>query len=135
MHTTAFWLRFDPSFFTVGFDGFSTADLQDARHSLGNVLKTVACVLLLSDPRDLAVATLDYDVLLYDNYPGGIGQSDPLFRRSTELTAAALELASACPCQAGCPSCVGPHTEIGARGKEGAILILRKLPKPALPIP
>jgi DEAD/DEAH box helicase domain-containing protein len=129
MHTTAFWLHFSPEFFT-DFTGFSSADIQDALHGLGNVLKTVASVLLLSDPRDLAVAVLDdsvHDVLLYDTYPGGIGQSDPLFRRVTELTRAALELAAACSCQAGCPSCVGPHTEIGHRGKEGAVLILRKL--------
>ena len=46
---------------------------------------------------------------------------------SKELTGAALELASAsCPCEAGCPSCVGPQDEIGLRGKEGAIRILRK---------
>ncbi len=137
MHTTAYWLHFASGFFASGFEGFSTADLQDALHGLGNVLKTVACVLLLSDPRDLAVAVLDDsaqnktvfepDVLLYDNYPGGIGQSEPLFRRSAELTSAALELALACPCESGCPSCVGPHTEVGSRGKEGAVLLLRKL--------
>lgn len=136
MHTTAFWLHFPADFF-ANFEGYSTADLQDALHGLGNVLKTVATVLLLNDPRDLAVAVLDDsartnsvfepDVLLYDNYPGGIGQSDPLFRRSKELIAAALELAGTCPCEAGCPSCVGPHTEVGSRGKEGALRILREL--------
>jgi DEAD/DEAH box helicase domain-containing protein len=136
MHTTAFWLHFAREFFE-DFEGFSTADLQDALRGLGNVLQTVATVLLLSDPRDIAVAVLDDsaemktafepDVVLYDNYPGGIGQSDPLFRRSRELITAALELAASCPCEAGCPSCVGPHHEIGERGKEGAIRILRKL--------
>ena len=136
MHTTAFWLHFANSFFAE-FEGFSMADLQDALHGLGNLLKTVGALLLLSDPRDLAAAVLDDsaekqtafepDVLLYDNYPGGIGQSDPLYRRRDELLQAALELAAACPCEAGCPSCVGPHTEIGRRGKEGALRILRKL--------
>jgi DEAD/DEAH box helicase domain-containing protein len=97
----------------------------------------VGALLLLSDPRDLAAAVLDDsaekktafepDVLLYDNYPGGIGQSDPLFRRKDELLKAALELAMACACEAGCPSCVGPHTEIGRRGKEGAVRVLKKL--------
>ena len=136
MHTTAFWLHFANGFFAE-FEGFSMADLQDALHGLGNLLKTVGALLLLSDPRDLAAAVLDDsaekqtafepDVLLYDNYPGGIGQSDPLYRRRDELLQAALELAAACPCEAGCPSCVGPHTEIGRRGKEGALRILRKL--------
>jgi DEAD/DEAH box helicase domain-containing protein len=136
MHTTAFWLHFASGFFS-SFEGFSTAELQDSLRALGNALQTAGTVLLLSDPRDLAVAVLDDsaekkdafepDVVLYDNYPGGIGQSDPLFRRSEELIAAALDLASSCPCEAGCPSCVGPYTEIGKCGKEGAIRILRQI--------
>ncbi len=136
MHTTAFWLHFPADFF-LDFDGLSRTDLQDALHGLGNVLKTIGSVLLLGDPRDLAVAVLDDsalkktafepDVVLYDNYPGGIGQSEPLYRRREALIKAALDLASGCSCSAGCPSCVGPHTEIGSRGKEGAIRILKKL--------
>ncbi len=136
MHTTAFWLHFATGFFE-DFKGYSTADLQDALRGLANVLQTVSTVLLLSDPRDIAVAVLDDseqmqaafepDVVLYDNYPGGIGQSDPLFRRSKELMGAALNLAAGCPCDSGCPSCVGPLNEIGTRGKEGAIRILREM--------
>ena len=136
MHTTAFSLHFSSEFFG-SFADFSTAELQDALRALGNALQTAGTVLLLSDPRDLAVAVLDDsakkktafepDVVLYDNYPGGIGQSDPLFRRSKELVSAALDLANGCPCEAGCPSCVGPYTEIGKRGKEGAVRILREI--------
>jgi DEAD/DEAH box helicase domain-containing protein len=137
MHTTAFWLHFPTGFFGGDFEAFTTADLQDALHGLGNVLKTVGASLLLSDARDLAAAILDDsamnktefepDVVLYDNYPGGIGQSDPLFRRQGELLQAALDLTGKCGCEAGCPSCVGPHTKVGMRGKEGALRILRKL--------
>ena len=136
MHTTAFWLHFPAAFFS-DFTGFSTADLQDAIRGTGNVLKTIGAVLLLGDPRDLALTVLDEsaaktsafepDLVLYDNYPGGIGQSEPLFRRRAELLKAALELVTNCRCEAGCPSCVGPHNEIGNRGKEGAILALQKL--------
>jgi DEAD/DEAH box helicase domain-containing protein len=135
MHTTAFWLHFATGFFN-DFEGYSTADLQDALRGLGNVLQTVATLLLLSDPRDIGVAVLDDsekmqqafepDVVLFDNYPGGIGQSDPLFQRRRELLAKALELATQCACAHGCPSCVGPHNEIGMRGKEGAIRVLGK---------
>lgn len=136
MHTTAFWLHFGRIFFE-DFDDFSKADLQDALRGTGNILKTMAAVILLTDPRDLAVAVLDDseqmrnlfepDLLLHDTYPGGIGQSDPLFRRRRELMSAALDLTLNCACEAGCPSCVGPHTEIGSRGKEGAIRILQKI--------
>lgn len=134
MHTTAFTLHFTAKFFT-DFGEFTKAELQDSLRGLGNVLQTVATVLLLSDPRDIGIAVLDDsekmkgafepDVILYDNYPGGIGQSEPLFRRRRELLAAALALASECSCLEGCPSCVGPHNEIGRRGKEGAIRLLK----------
>jgi DEAD/DEAH box helicase domain-containing protein len=136
MHTTAFWLHFDSGFF-ADFGGFSTADLQDAVRGLGNVLKTTGTVLLLSDARDLAVSVLDDsahmktafqpDIVLYDNYPGGIGQSDPLFRRQVELLNAARELLKGCACEDGCPSCVGPPNEVGPRGKEGALRVADKL--------
>ena len=47
-------------------------------------------------------------VYLYDNYPGGIGLSEPLWHRQRELLQRARELVAACDCQAGCPACVGP---------------------------
>jgi len=47
-------------------------------------------------------------VYLYDNYPGGIGQSEPLWRRQRELVTGARELVEGCDCRAGCPACVGP---------------------------
>ena len=47
-------------------------------------------------------------VYLYDNYPGGIGLSRPLFERREELVSAASALISGCRCGPGCPACVGP---------------------------
>jgi DEAD/DEAH box helicase domain-containing protein len=47
-------------------------------------------------------------IYLYDNYPGGIGQSEPLWHRQRELVTHARELVQACDCHAGCPACVGP---------------------------
>jgi DEAD/DEAH box helicase domain-containing protein len=46
-------------------------------------------------------------VYLYDNYPGGIGLSEPLYLRSTELLQRARELIPACACAEGCPACIG----------------------------
>ena len=45
---------------------------------------------------------------LYDNYPGGVGLSEPLWQRQAELTKRATDLIDGCRCPAGCPSCVGP---------------------------
>jgi DEAD/DEAH box helicase domain-containing protein len=47
-------------------------------------------------------------VFLYDNYPGGIGLSEPLWRRQAELITRAIDLVASCDCRAGCPACVGP---------------------------
>lgn len=47
-------------------------------------------------------------VYLYDNFPGGVGLSEPLWRRQAELVQRARELVCRCDCVAGCPACVGP---------------------------
>ncbi|QDH68784.1 DEAD/DEAH box helicase [Marilutibacter alkalisoli] len=47
-------------------------------------------------------------VYLYDNFPGGVGLSEPLWTRQAELVQRAIELVEGCDCRAGCPACVGP---------------------------
>jgi DEAD/DEAH box helicase domain-containing protein len=67
------------------------------------------------------------NIFIYDNYPGGIGFSEPLYRLHSRLVAEAKTLIESCPCHDGCPSCVGPVGEVGLRGKEMALAILEKL--------
>jgi DEAD/DEAH box helicase domain-containing protein len=67
------------------------------------------------------------NIYLYDKYPGGVGFSEPLFRLSETLLENTYKLIANCPCPAGCPSCVGPVGEIGEKGKEVALEILRKV--------
>ena len=47
-------------------------------------------------------------IYLYDNYPGGIGLSEPLYRQAAKLVIDARHLIAQCDCMAGCPACVGP---------------------------
>ncbi len=47
-------------------------------------------------------------VFLYDNYPGGVGLSAPLFDQRRAVVADARELVAGCGCSYGCPACVGP---------------------------
>jgi DEAD/DEAH box helicase domain-containing protein len=135
MHTTAFWLHF-PGSFLGQFADLSATECQGGIDGLGNALRTVAALLLMCDPHDLGVArsqevgdavSFEPDLYLYDNYPGGIGQSPPLFRLRDRLLRYAAELIAACRCTAGCPGCVGPAGEIGDRGKEAAARILAAL--------
>ena len=55
-----------------------------------------------------ALGRFEPTLFLYDNYPGGIGLSAPLYDAADTLTRDALDLVSACTCIAGCPACVGP---------------------------
>jgi DEAD/DEAH box helicase domain-containing protein len=67
------------------------------------------------------------NLYLYDAYPGGIGFSEPLFRAHDLLIHKSRELIHACPCDAGCPSCIGPAGDLVPRSKEAALAILDRL--------
>ena len=58
-------------------------------------------------------------VYLYDNFPGGVGLSEPLWTRQEELVQRARELVERCDCRAGCPACVGPVLAVD-EGREDA---------------
>ena len=136
MHTTAFWLHF-PAAFLARLAEYTPAEKQSGVCGLGNALRTVAALLLMCDPHDLGIALSEEDaagpavfepnLYLYDSYAGGIGQSAPLFRLAPRLLSQTGELIAACPCEAGCPSCVGPSGETGERAKEVAARILAEL--------
>ena len=136
MHTTSFWLHF-PAEFLSRFAEFTPSEKQAGIAGLGNALRTVAALLLMCDPRDLGVAlteeiagsltAFEPNLYLYDAYPGGIGQSGPLYRMTSQLLAQTVELLDGCGCDAGCPSCVGPVGEVGERGKQVSRRILAEL--------
>jgi DEAD/DEAH box helicase domain-containing protein len=136
MHTTAFWLHF-PAEFLRTFPKLSAAEIQNSLVAAGNLMKTIAALLLMCDARDISLSLnddaaninviLEPDLILYDNYPGGIGHSQPLFALRDRLLQGALDLVRSCPCNAGCPSCVGPLGEVGESGKQNARRLLDAL--------
>jgi DEAD/DEAH box helicase domain-containing protein len=67
------------------------------------------------------------NIFIYDNYPGGIGLSPALFDLEKVLLNHCLKTINLCPCQEGCPSCVGPAGETGKQAKQVAQDILRGL--------
>ncbi len=129
MHTTAFWLHF-PAVFWQAFPDMTPAQKLNGLTGLGNAMRALGALLLMCDPRDLGVAltediaggapVFEPNLYLYDSYPGGIGQSEPLFRLRDRLLKAAAEMIAACGCEHGCPSCVGAPGETGEGGKDGA---------------
>lgn len=99
---------------------------------LGHILHSLAPLLLMCDPADLGLFA-DFQspfgddrpiVLLHEQIPAGIGFSQALYDRLEELLLSAKDLIKSCPCETGCPSCVGPGGEMGSGGKEETEAIL-----------
>jgi DEAD/DEAH box helicase domain-containing protein len=91
-------------------------------------MKQVAQLLLMCDGHDIGIS-IDTEeqsprIFIYDNYPGGIGFSAPLYRMHDELLTATERLISECPCENGCPGCVGPVGNTGPLAKAAALRIL-----------
>jgi len=57
---------------------------------------------------ETAVARFEPTLFLYDNYPGGVGLSAPLYDAAETLVRDARDLVAGCGCCGGCPACVGP---------------------------
>jgi DEAD/DEAH box helicase domain-containing protein len=75
-------------------------------------------------PMNVMENAYDPTVFIFDAYPGGIGFSDLLFARHDELMLAARSLIGTCPCDHGCPMCVGPSLEVGPSAKAASLAIL-----------
>jgi DEAD/DEAH box helicase domain-containing protein len=154
MHTTAFWITLKRELL-AGLP-FALSDRQSGIFGLLYALESMATLLLMCDRRDLGTAVgerpaspgieadwqefttamndpsqmqefFEPNLYLYDAYPGGIGFSEPLFRVHDLLLRRTRELIAACPCEQGCPSCVGPVGEKSERAKEAALKILEHL--------
>src|SRR5205823_14610529 len=69
-------------------------------------------------------ASSPQQIFVYDNYPGGIGFSAPLYGLHGELLAGTRRLIAECPCENGCPGCVGPVGNTGPLAKVAALRIL-----------
>lgn len=119
MHTTAYWVGFPEE---AEID-MSKNDMQNGLLGLSNIIANAAPVYLMCDPGDIRVVyqvrstfTQKPSLYIYDNYPGGIGFSDKLYELHRELFIAARQMVEQCPCESGCPSCVGPVEEFTGDG-------------------
>jgi len=136
MHTTAYWLTLadDNRELLKHLESESTSfNLSSGLLALSNVLINVVPLYVMCDPKDIRAVsevrspfTGEPTIYIYDNYPGGVGFSEKMFELRRTLLQAAQELIQGCGCEKGCPSCVGPIDEVGIKGKESALLILRE---------
>jgi DEAD/DEAH box helicase domain-containing protein len=150
MHTTAYWLTIPRD--VMAALRYASDDRRDGVIGLAWAMKHVAQLLLMCDGHDIGLSIdggsldgslrtggaavredggmevgLEPNVFIYDNYPGGIGFSQPLYGLHETLVAQTRELIATCPCESGCPSCVGPEGNTGPHAKTVASRILDML--------
>ena len=109
--------------------------VKSGLNGLSFLLHHLAPLFLMCDRHDLGVhadpspdfANNQPTVVLYEQIPAGVGFSQRLFDRHNELISQALRQVSLCPCEDGCPSCVGPGGELGSGGKSETMAILKEL--------
>jgi len=128
-HTSAMWLSFDERA-TAGLD---RDQIATGLAGIAHLLRNIAPVYCLCDARDIGAEPQVRSphsqrpaVFLYDMVPGGVGLSDRLFDVREELIEAALAMVLACPCESGCPACVGPQVEANPSAKRSATLLLER---------
>jgi DEAD/DEAH box helicase domain-containing protein len=142
MHTTSYWLTLPAA--VMGLLPFAADDRRDGVVALAFAIRQVAQLLLMCDGHDIGIsidtgeqidpataggpppvaADRSPRLFIYDNYPGGIGFSQPLFRMHEELIGATRRLIAECGCESGCPGCVGPVGNTGPLAKAVALRIL-----------
>lgn len=150
MHTTSYWMTIPAGLMAAL--PFGLADRRDGVVGLAFAMRNVAPLLLMCDSHDLglsidglavegaarvggvsrgaaseAALSAAPTIFIYDNYPGGIGFSEPLFAMHGDLIAQTRALIDGCPCTSGCPSCVGPEGATGPRAKAVASRLLALL--------
>ena len=147
MHTSSYWLTIASP--VMGALPYGADDRRDGVIGLAFAMRHVAQLLLMCDRHDVGVSidggsldrktrtggvggvpealAPDPDIFIYDNYPGGIGFSRPLFDMHAALLERTRELITGCPCDSGCPSCVGPEGNTGPQAKLVALEILDRL--------
>lgn len=125
LHTNAAWLSFSEQVMNeVG-----KSEVERGLVGLAHVLQHVAPLFVMCDRMDLhvipqrkAIHSGAPTIFLYDRYPGGIGLSEQVYKEMDTILARAEELILSCPCESGCPSCVGAAED---GGKELALTLLR----------
>jgi DEAD/DEAH box helicase domain-containing protein len=146
MHTTSYWLTIPAE--TMVALPFGMSDRRDGVVGLAFAMRNVAPLLLMCDSHDLGLSvdgvamegarrmggstrgatqaelSASPTIFIYDNYPGGIGFSEPLYGMHDELIAKTRELIDGCGCKSGCPSCVGPEGATGPLAKAVASRLL-----------
>ncbi|EIT86644.1 dead/deah box helicase domain-containing protein [Fictibacillus macauensis ZFHKF-1] len=128
LHTNACWLALtnvDPT--------LAEKTLEQLLLGVAHVLQHVVPVHVMCDVRDIHVVSQIKathsglpTIFLYDHYPGGIGLAHDVYKRFDEVLERAAMVIENCPCQDGCPSCIGTEL-LNIEAKKRSVALLKHL--------
>jgi len=125
LHTSAAWIELTETDPQLG-----TNILEQLLLGISNVLRHIVPVHVMCDRSDIHVVSqirAEYTqlptIFIYDHYPGGIGLAEEVYKRFDEIKQAAASLIRQCPCEDGCPSCIGTEIE-GPNAKKMSMQLL-----------
>ena len=109
LHTSSAWISLNSA----------TIDLSEERLDQGiigvaHTLKHIAPLFVMCDAGDIHVVPQvkaahndKPTIFFYDRYPGGIGLSEKIYDGMETIIKEGKRMVSNCPCEHGCPSCIG----------------------------
>ncbi|MBN1561925.1 DEAD/DEAH box helicase [candidate division KSB1 bacterium] len=134
LHTTAFWHSFPDDIHAL--IGVNKDQLGEGLKGLAHLYRNIAPLFIMGDRSDISSLPMVRSpftdratIYIWEQVPGGVGQSKKLYHSFDNIIAAGRELILHCGCQNGCPSCVGPQLEVGEKGKDVALNLLDFLMK------
>lgn len=124
MHTNATWLSFNLP------ENWSEEMLTDALTGASYAIGSFIPLYIQCDRNDLTVVPQVKSVhndkptlFIYDSYPGGIGLSERVYDILVPIIEQTINHVKNCPCQNGCPSCIGAQDSF-SESKQKVIKIL-----------
>lgn len=112
LHTSSTWI-------SIKLQEFETKTLEQLLGGISNLFRNVIPLIVMCDRNDVHVVPQVKAVhhglptiFMYDRYPGGIGLAKEIFHRIDEVVVMANDLVVHCPCEDGCPSCIGTEIDI-----------------------
>ncbi|AZB43292.1 DEAD/DEAH box helicase [Bacillus sp. FJAT-42376] len=125
LHTNAAWLSLH-----MENRDWREDRIEEALMGMANVFRHIAPLKVMCDPSDLHVVSQVKashnerpTVFLYDRYPGGVGLSKKIFEQFHELIGESYELIFKCPCEHGCPSCIGTDGSMDSQKRDTLTLL------------